>query len=516
MWDLIAITLLIMILLMRAWKILSWIWVNPKKKERTLKQQGFKGNSYSLRNLLFGEVKKNSTVNAKALSKAISIHDDIVPRAIPFVHETVKKHGTKSFMWVGTRPRMLVLDPDQMKTIMNEYNSFIKNFKVANSIVKLLVGGLINLEGNEWSKSRGSFNPLFYFEKLKQMVPAFQVSCDEIMDEWKNFVFKDGSCEVDVVHYLESYTSKVLSKALFTTDHAKDKRIYELLKETSILTTQTSQILDFPGAKYLPTRANRRAKQIMSELRTLFAERIDEKAKAIKEGQTKGDNFFDVLLKFEVAQAHGIKNMDDIFGQLKLFYFAGFETSSMMLVWTMILLSIHPHWQERAREEVFQIFGDRKVDYEGISQLKVVSMIFNEVMRLYPSVVELSRLVEKETKLGDNIIPADTLLMLPIMMVHRNPEYWGEDVNEFKPDRFAEGVLKATKGKTAYFPFGWGPRVCIGQNFALLEGKVMMANILRTFSFELSPTYAHAPHVVFTLQPQYGAPIILHKLHARS
>ncbi|KAL2489824.1 Cytochrome [Forsythia ovata] len=397
---------------------------------------------------------------------------------------------------------------------MNEFNNFTKNFKVTNSIVQLLVGGLINLEGKEWSKSRGSLNPIFYVEKLKQMVPAFQLSCAEIMNEWNNLASKDGSCVVEMVHYLESYTSKVLSKALLATDHSKDQRIYELLKEMSIMAKQTTQIVYIPGAKYWPTKENRRAKQIMSELKILFMERINDKTNAIKERRTKGDNFFDVILELDqVAEAHGIKNVDDVLGQLKLFYFAGFESTSMMLVWTMILLSIHQDWQQRARGEVFQVFGDREPDYEGLSQLKVVSMIFNEVLRLYPSVVELSRLVEQETRLGENIVPADTLLMLPIMMVHRNPEYWGEDANEFKPDRFVEGVIKATKGKNAYFPFGWGPRVCIGQNFALLEGKVMMANILRTFSFELSPTYTHAPYVVLTLQPQHGAPIILRKLN---
>ncbi|KAK2354234.1 11-oxo-beta-amyrin 30-oxidase [Trifolium repens] len=105
-------------------------------------------------------------------------------------------------------------------------------------------------------------------------------------------------------------------------------------------------------------------------------------------------------------------------------------------------------------------------------------MILYEVLRLYPPVLYFNRVLRKDMKVGNVLLPAGTQVSLPIILIHQDNDIWGDDAKEFKPERFAEGIAKATKGQVCYFPFGWGPRICLGQNFALLEAKIVISLLL--------------------------------------
>lgn len=202
--------------------------------------------------------------------------------------------------------------------------------------------------------------------------------------------------------------------------------------------------------------------------------------------------------------------LEEIVDECKIFYFAGHETTSSLLTWTMILLGMHQDWQVRGRKEVLEVCGKNAYpDADSVNRLKIVGMILNEALRLYPPVAVIRRQTYKPMKLGSLSLPAGIQLILPILAIHHDPTFWGNDAKEFNPSRFGQGIAKAAKHPLAFMPFGIGPRICVGQNFALLEAKVVLAMILQKFSFVTSPSYAHAPHLVVTMQPQHGAQVIL-------
>ncbi|CAL5403810.1 unnamed protein product [Camellia sinensis] len=490
-----------------SWRILNWVWLTPKKLESGLRKQGLNGNSYKL---FFGDIKENSAMTKEASSTRISISDDAVPsRVLPFLHTQISNYGKKSFTWFGPIPSVTIMDPELVKEVLS------KNFKYqkakSNPFVKLLANGLTSLDGEQWAKHRKIINPAFHMEKLKF----------EMINKWENNIaLTEGSCEVDVWPYLQTLTSDVISRAAFGSNYEDGGNIFKLQKELIVLIIQTVSTAYIPGARFLPTKRNRRMKEIDKEIHVTLSVIIDRRMKAMKEGETSKDDLLGILLESNLREIeqHGNNRKDgmtieEVIEECKLFYIAGQETTSILLVWTMILLSRHQNWQQRAREEVLQIFGNDKPNFDGLNRLKIVTMILYEVLRLYPPVVWLHRVVHDDMKLGGITLPKGVLLSLQVMLLHYDREIWGEDVKVFKPERFSEGVSKATKNNQAsFFPFSSGPRVCIGQNFAMLEAKMAIAMILQQFSFELSPSYTHSPFTMGTLQPQYGAHLILHKL----
>ncbi|XWS10213.1 hypothetical protein CRYUN_Cryun39dG0055900 [Craigia yunnanensis] len=505
--------LVVGLLMIWGWKILNWVWLKPKWLEKCLRQQGLTGNPYRF---LSGDMKESFVMSKQARAKPMPLSDDIAQYVAPFLHQTIRNYGKDSFLWVGPTPRVTIMDPEEIREIFTKFNDFQKPHN--NPLVNLLARGLGNLEGDKWAKHRKIINPAFHQDKLKNMLPAFYQSCVELIRKWE-MVFVEGSSELDVWPDLINLTRDVISRAAFGSSYEEGKRIFQLLEEQTNLTVQAIQSVYIPGWRFLPTKRNRKMKVNDKDIKDSLREMIKKREKATKAGEVSNDDLLGILVESNIReiQAHGDhKNMgmsiEDVIEECKLFYFAGQETTSVLLVWTMILLARHPSWQTRAREEVLRVFGDSEPDSDGLNRLKIVTMILYEVLRLYPAVVVLGRSIPKEIKLGKLLLPAGAEISLPVLLIHHDQELWGDDAHEFRPDRFSEGVSKATKSQVTFFPFGWGPRICIGQNFAMMEAKMALAMILRQFWFELSPSYAHSPCSTITLRPQHGAHMILHKL----
>ncbi|KAF6164579.1 hypothetical protein GIB67_025405 [Kingdonia uniflora] len=497
-------------------KVLYTIWWTPKKLESALRKQGIEGPAYKL---FFGNMKENFGMVKEAQSKPINLSHNIAPRILPFALQTVEKYGKLSVIWYGAIPRVTIMEPDLIRDVLsNKFGHFPKS--KSNPLVRYFATGLASYHGEQWAKHRRILNPAFHQEKLKRMLPAFYTSCSELVSKWDTLITaEEGSCELDVWPELQNLTGDVISRTAFGSSFEEGRCIFQLQTEQAKLAIQAIQSVYIPGSRFLPTKRNTRMKEIDKEIRSLLTDIIYKREQAIKAGEASNGDLLGLMMESnfkEIKKNNGSKklgmSLHEIIEECKLFYFAGQETTSTLLVWTMVALSMHPEWQVLAREEVLQIFERRAPEFDELTHLKIVPMILYEVLRLYPPIVLLTRRTDKEMKLGKIILPAGVQVALPILFIHHDHEIWGEDVDEFNPKRFCKGVSNATKNQVSFFPFGWGPRICIGQNFALVEAKMALTMILQHFSFELSPTYAHAPYTVITIQPQHGAQIILRKI----
>ncbi|XP_061352285.1 11-oxo-beta-amyrin 30-oxidase-like [Gastrolobium bilobum] len=510
-----VLTVILAVIPIWAWQMLNSFYLKPKRLERVLRGQGLQGDPYKLsvdnpKQLYMLKLQQ------EAKSKSIGLSDDVTPHIFSAAQQTVNKYGKNSFLWEGTTPKVIITDPEQIKEVFNKMQDFPK--PKLNPLARFFSTGLIQYEGDKWTKHRKIISPAFHLEKLKDMLPAFSQSCHDMISKWKEMLSSDGTSEIDVWPFLQNLTCDVISRTAFGSSYAEGTKIFELLKRQAYL-LMTSTHTNIPLWWLLPIANNRRMKEIDRDICDSVEAIIKKREEAMMNGEATVDNLLGILLESNHIENQGPGNSKtlgmtnkEVIEECKLFYLAGQETTSVLLVWTMVLLGRYPEWQERARQEVLQVFGNQNPNYDGLSRLKIVTMILYEVLRLYPPAVYFNRALRKDVKLGNLSLPAGIQVSLPILLIHQDHDIWGDDAKEFNPERFSEGIAKVTKGQVSYFPFGWGPRICIGQNFALLEAKIVLSLLLQNFSFELSPAYAHVPTTLLTLQPKHGAPIILHKL----
>ncbi|KAF8019473.1 hypothetical protein BT93_G0225 [Corymbia citriodora subsp. variegata] len=452
-----------------AWKLLCMFWLKPKKLERCLRRQGINGTTYRLS---FQDLRDIMRMAKQAPSQPITpFSSDIVPHLFPSYHLFIKKYGKFCFTWFGPTPALNIMDSDMLKEIYSRINEFEKPHPRAHG--DLLASGLIMIEGEKWC-----------------VVTATCSSSEEIIRGWEK---KSLVGEVDVWPDLQYLTGDVLCRAAFGVTYNQVKSILPLLQEQISLTNKILRFVFIPGWSLLPTRLHKRMKEIDHKIKGVLEEIVIKREKAMKEGRADDDDL--------LGSGHqkGM-SIEDVIQECKAFNFAGQETTSVLLTWTLILLSKYQNWQDRAREEVYQVFSNKKPDFDGLSQLKIVSMILNEVPRLYPPGFMTMRTVHKTTKLGNIQVPPGVVLLVPMILISHDPEIWG--------------VSKATQNKLYFLPFGWGPRNCIGENFSLVEAKVALTLTLQNFSMQLSPSYKHAPIPMLTIHPQYGVPLILTRIES--
>ncbi|KAL6187822.1 hypothetical protein ACLB2K_039217 [Fragaria x ananassa] len=467
-------------------RIIYKLWWVPTRIQKFMASQGIKGPCYRL---IHGNTQEISSMHKETRSRSLGLSHDILSYVQPHVHSWTNIYGKTYLQWHGTRAQLVIQEPELCKQILNNKDRAYPKRESLYFVKKLLGDGLVTIvEHEKWAKLRRIATHAFHGESLKTMIPDMIASAETMLERWK---IHEGK-EIEVYEEFRLFTSEVIAKTAFGSSYVEGELVFQTLMKLAFLLFKNVLTVKVPGISKISKgsdelEAERLEKSIHDSITDIVKKR--EKKAMCNEEHSYGSDFLGLLLKahHDANMSHRI-SVDDLVGDCKTFYFAGQETTNTLLSWTVLLLALHTDWQEEARKEVLQLFGKQNPNPDGISKLKTMNMIINETLRLYPPFVALVRKAEREVTLGKVIVPADLELVVSILSLHREPQLWGPDAHLFKPERFSEGVAKATNNNTgAFLPFGFGPRTCVGLNFATTEAKIALSMILQRYSFTLSP-----------------------------
>ncbi|PVH32652.1 hypothetical protein PAHAL_9G452200 [Panicum hallii] len=355
-------------------------------------------------------------------------------------------------------------------------------------------------------------------DKIKMMTKTMVACAQNMVKELEDQASKNknGETQVELEEQFHELTADIISDTAFGSSYKLGIEDFHAQKELQEIVVETRLDVQIPGSNYLPTASNRRKWKLERKLRGTLVQIIQSRLGS--EGSLYGNDLLGLMLEACIPTEQGGKqqqislSMDEIIHECKTFFFAGHEITALLLTWTVFLLSVYPEWQERLRKEVLREFGKDDPSGHNLSKLKEMTMILLETLRLYSPAVFTQRKTTTDMAVGEIKIPKGFGIIIPFAIMHRDKKVWDDNADEFNPLRFQNGVTKAAKVPHALLSFTIGPRSCIGQDFAMMEAKSVMAVILQKFSFTLSPDYVHAPVDLLTLQPKFGLPVILRRL----
>ncbi|MFJ8650214.1 cytochrome P450 [Streptomyces sp. NPDC093546] len=357
--------------------------------------------------------------------------------------------------------------------------------------------GLLTSQDADYLRQRRLVQPLFTRRRVDGYASALTDETSAMLRRW------DGAQAVDVLDEMTRLTLRAVARILFgvDVDAAVDvvERSFPVIGEYVL--RRGFSPLNPPRA--WPTPANRRAAAATDELYAV-CDRIVEERRAQK-SDAEGEDLLTLLARAESAE-DGSLDASELRDQVLIFLLAGHETTATSLGFALHLLALHPEEQTRARAEVARVLDGRTPTAADLDALPYLTMVLKEAMRLYPAAPVIGRRAVRATAIGGHTIPAGADVIVAPWVTHRHPLYW-KDPERFDPERFTPEAEKA-RPRYAWFPFGGGPRACIGQHFSMLESVLALAMVLQ--GYELTAVDRTVPvRAAITLRPAGPARCVL-------
>ncbi|XP_010241935.1 PREDICTED: cytokinin hydroxylase-like [Nelumbo nucifera] len=506
-----AMASLVVLLVVRA--LYLW-WVLPIRAYRKLKRIGFGGPSPSFPLGNIAEMRKKKSKPSS--SPSLNITHDIHSTVFPYFFRWRSLHGKVFIYWLGTEPFLYIADPGFLK----QMSSGVAGKKWGKPSVfkydrKPMFGnGLVMVEGDDWVHHRHTITPAFSPNNLKAMGSIMVESATKMIDQW-NFRIANGEKEIDVERDIISTAAEIIANTAFGINCENGQEVFRKLRALQLTLFESNRMVGVPFSDVLYLKQTMQSRQLGKEIDQLLLSIITSRKMSSRvDAQV---NLLGLLIA-ENEEGDGrrvVKKLTDreLVDECKTFFFGGHETTALALTWTFLLLALHPEWQNQLREEIKQVVGDEPLDPTMLAKLKKMGWVMNEVLRLYSPAPNVQRQAREDICVGDLIVPNGTNMWIDVVGMHHDPDLWGDDVNQFRPERFKkDSTHGGCKHRMGFLPFGFGGRMCVGRNLTMMEYKIVLTLILSEFSFSLSPSYRHSPAILLSLRPTHGLPLLLQPL----
>jgi cytochrome P450 len=372
---------------------------------------------------------------------------------------------------------------------------YIKHFG-ARAFKPVLGNGLVTSEGALWQRQRKLIQPAFLRTRVQTYAPIMAELTDRMLDSWTSgrLVWIDRE--------FEGLTSQIALKTLFDLDDPGDRdRFGEALHLAfDLMTARLRQIFKLP--LWMPTLTNLRLQRAIAQLdRTV--------QNFIASGRSRREAGKDLLSRLLLAQHEDGTRMSDrlLRDEAMTLYLAGHETTAQTLTWTWYLLSQHRHVEEKLVSEWQDVLAGKAPTVETLSRLSYTAAVIAESMRLFPPVYVIGREAITDVELGGYRVKRGYTVLMSQWVNHRDPKYFPEP-EDFRPERWADGLIKRLP-KFAYYPFGGGQRMCVGNTFALMEATIILAAVGQRYRFALDPDAVIGLKPQITLLPANPIPVTL-------
>lgn len=421
---------------------------------------------------------------------------------LAFLTAAAARHGDVVAFGGARLSICLVRHPDLVQRVfVDHHRNYDKKTRGFDALRFFLGNGLLTSEGDFWRRQRRIAQPSFHRRRIADFAESMVELTEEMLTSWAT---RDPAQPFDLAEAMADLTLRIVSRTLLSTDVTDDD--HSIGHGVGRLNVYGRRYMSNPFAlaPTWPTPANREFHRITHEIDRVVLGIIEGRRRT---GSPPRPDLLSMLMDARDAQTGEAMTDRQLRDEVMTIFVAGHETTANALAWTFYLLSQSPRVTRTVLEELDRVVGARSVALDDLPALETLGRVVKESLRLYPPAWTIGRRTVADDVMGGYRIRAGTLVMCAPWVTHRDPRFW-PDPEGFDPDRF-HPERERQQHRYAYFPFGGGPRTCIGNSFASMELALVLATVLRRFVPNLVAGHPVEPEPLITLRPRYGLRVTL-------